>query len=320
MSIILHILATALATASPVQIPTVGGVAACTAPIDVATVVEGVQVMDIAVAGDFAALSIRDAVTGGRMTVYYDALSERAARSRAGCLGLQLRLLAPLIPDPRPDVVWFATVFTTDPDYVPPRNAGETRWTVPVASDGALDAAGEKRISSTMPHEQVHSSQRRNGAVTPRWFHEGHATWVGLKVTAAIRPDLAEDEIAGYEDALTQATSLALAKWGGISVSREAILRQVSAEDRARMETDPDYSPPGPFAFSPDDFVSDESNMTARYGGAWKVFTGLEARHGAEQVRAWAADIMARSDRVSTEDIVAIAQSRFGEDITSLLH
>lgn len=108
---------------------------------------------------------------------------------------------------------------------------------------------------------------------------------------------------------------LALVQWGGITVSREAILRQASQEDRRRMEADPAYAPPDPFKIGPKDMVSDESILMARYAGAYHVFSRLEKRFGSQAVSQWIADLTANQAKVDVAGALASARAKFGIDL-----
>lgn len=294
--------------------------AACSAGVGEQPILGGVTVTEEpASAGDLPRLRITDVSSGAWMTAYYDARSEAAARSRAACLGGQLALLQAELADERRDARWASVVFTTA-DYLPPRDGADVRWTVRTGPNGDLTAQAEETIASVLPHEQVHAFQARAGAITEPWFHEGHATWVGLKVTARLRPEMAAAEAAGHGRALAAADlPVNLAGWGGLQVKPEAIRRQVSAEDRSRMDADPAYVPPGPFSFQPSDFVVDESGRPARYAAAWRIFVDLEARHGAAKVREWVADTTSIAGRVEASRLLAGAEARFNEDLAPLL-
>lgn len=79
------------------------------------------------------------------------------------------------------------------------------------------------------PPRTGNALQKRVGAVTPRWFHEGHAEWVGRQVTRAPSPTHADQHAADDEDALARTTvAIASVRRGGVAVKREALLRQLS--------------------------------------------------------------------------------------------
>ncbi|KAK0350413.1 hypothetical protein LTR94_029133, partial [Friedmanniomyces endolithicus] len=131
----------------------------------------------ISTAADLAGFIVRDEQSGAWMTVFYDEASQATAARYAPCFGAQLRLLHQKTADTRDNARWASVVFTHDAAYVPPRDGSDTRWTIQTRADGTLDAEGLTRLLVTIPHEQVHAFQRRAGAITLRWFHEGHAEW-----------------------------------------------------------------------------------------------------------------------------------------------
>lgn len=255
------------------------------------------------------------------MRIYFDSASEYAARSRATCLGYQIRLLQAELGDTRHGAEWASVVFTQNVDYVPPRGKGERpRWVVSTDRLGKLTEASTRTLISVIPHEQVHDYQRRAEAVLPRWFAEGHATWASAKVVRRLNPSIADEDLRkAAHDLAASTTDVSLASWGSVRPKREAIMRQVSAEDQARMKADPAYTPRGTFTFTAADFLDDESNMGARYAGAWNVFRALEARHGHLAVRAWVADVTAAAGRPSASVLSASLQKHFAESLDELL-
>lgn len=296
----------------------------CHAPIGARPNLPGIVLEDqLATPGDLPAIRVISTSTGAHMLVYYDAISEPAARARAACFGAQLALLEREVGDDRRDAEWDSVVFTTADDYAPPRGDNVvTRWVILTTEQGQLSEAAERLILSTMPHEQMHEYQTRAGAKLPRWFSEGHATWVGLKVLAQLDPSRAVVERLKRENDLAASTqSLMLGEWGGLQPKPEAILRQLSPEDRIRFLNDPTFKAQGAFTFGPDDMIGDESNSLARYGAAWKIFLGLEERHGAVAVHAWVSEMTqtGTTTRLSSATVAASIQSRFNEDITPLL-
>lgn len=297
---------------------------ACRAPVGVRPDLPGIVLEDQpATPGDLPAIRVTSSATGAHMLVYHDAISEPAARARAACFGAQLALLEREVGDDRRDAEWDSVVFTTADDYAPPRGDDVvTRWVILTTEQGQLSEAAERLILSTMPHEQMHEYQTRAGAKLPRWFSEGHATWVGLKVLAQLDPARAVAERLKRENDLAASTQpLMLSEWGGLQPRPEAILRQLSPEDRIRFLNDPTFKAGGAFTFGPGDMIGDESNSPARYGAAWKIFLGLEERHGAAAVHAWVSEMTATgtTNRLTSATVAASIQSRFNEDITPLL-
>lgn len=284
-------------------------------------VVDKVEVRDlIASEGEYDILRV-DAANGAHMFVYFDFGSEAVARSRAACLEHQINLLQLHLGDTRTSAEWASVVFTTDPDYSPPRGEGiKTRWVVLVSSSpsGAINL--DRMVLSSIPHEQVHDFQARNGARLPRWISEGHANWVGHHVTSALDPGEGKRQRLNMLDSLSRSEGpINLVGWKKVRPKREAIMRQVSANDRARMEADPDYFPSGSFQFTQDDFEGDETNQPARYAAAFLVFEGLEERHGANAVRNWMHELSSKHGVVSREDVAQTAKRAFNEDIDILL-
>lgn len=314
-----HTLFIALSSAAG-RTPRVDAVSVCAGRSARLPAVPGIAVRRMAAQpGDLPRLRITDARSGGWMYAYYDPASERVARASAPCLGLQLALLDEETGGTWGSAQWSSVVFTTQAGYIPPRT-GEIRWTVEVAADGTLGAASRTRLQLVIPHEQVHAFQKRAGADAPRWFHEGHAEWIGRKVGAAIAPTDAAAEARRSADARAKVqVPLKLGEWGGVNVRKEAFQHQVSPEDWQRMQADPSYMPKGPFLFRPEDMISDESNTSARYDAAWRIFAQLEAKHGRDAVNRWADAVTATKGRIRNEQIIARAQAELGEDLSPLL-
>jgi hypothetical protein len=299
---------------------------ACAAPVGTRPRIKGIRIDPvIASAGDLPKLRITDVESGGWMYAYYDSTSERAARARAACLGAQLRLLDIELSGARRNAQWYGAVFAAG-SYVSPSSETVTRWHVPVRSNGALLEDGQDMVVLTMPHEQVHGFQMRAGARGPRWFNEGHAEWLSRFVKQAIAPAAAQKEVLRYEVDLAAATMpVALGSWGGLKIKREAIYRQVSEEERRKMEADPRYYPPmnaRSFKFGPDDLTGDESDPSftrARYEAAWRTFHELEAAHGKAAVQRWVMNLTSQAGDVSATRIKEQAQSEMGEDLSARL-
>jgi hypothetical protein len=294
----------------------------CVAAQPSAQVVSGVAVQEVP--SDDAQLKLLrvTARQGAFMHIYFDDRSEADARRYAGCLGAQLNLLASELLDEREGAQWASVVFAADLNYIPPRGPGiKTRWVIltdPKAPEGRRP---RPMVIKTLPHEQVHNFQVRNGALAPSWFDEGHATWVGLRITRMLDPEAARLD---REERLAELRSadgpVKLAAWGRRIVKREAILRQVSPQDRARMESDPDFYPKGgSYTFTMGDFETDESMAGARYAAALLMFEGLEQRHGADKVRRWVLDVTSTSGEVNEAKLAASVKKHFGEELVELL-
>ncbi len=241
--------------------------------------------------------------SGAFIRVFYDQGSERIARARAACLGEQILAIERLVADKRRGAEWDSVVFTQNADYIPPRTSGSvTRWTVNVAPNGTLPLSGHYMVVSAIPHEQVHLWQRRLGASLPRWVAEGHATWIQRQITPAFDPIVAakvnrtsDRKLQNYKG------SFDLEQWGSVQPKREAIMRQVSPEDRARMNTDPSYNPTGSFTFRPDDFEGDVAADAAGYPAANAIFVGLARKYGVSAVQSWMTSLSSTSGAISSQ-------------------
>lgn len=282
----------------------------------------GVQIEDAQSDDDLLKLFRVTAGNGAFLHIYFDDASEVVARRYANCLGTQLHLLAQELSDDREGVQWASVVFTADMQYIPPRGDEiKTRWVIFTDPAAPKYQQPRRMVIQTLPHEQVHDFQSRNGAITPLWFAEGHATWAGLRITRMLDAEAARlDREERLSELRTADGPLNLAGWGQRRVKREAILRQVSPADRARMESDPKFVPKGgSYTFTMEDFESGETMAGARYAAAMIMFEGLEQRHGAEKVRRWVLDITSTPGVVSQDQLVASAKTHFGEDLSELL-
>lgn len=295
---------------------------ACAASPGEQPVIAGISIRDEpAVPGDLAAMRVTSEATGAFMRVYYDAGSESIARARAACLGAQLPMIERETGDTRRGVEWWSAVFTQNPAYIPPRGEGiQPRWRVNVQPDGNLSPSGRVMVVSTLPHEHVHAYQTRAGARPPQWVAEGHASWVQGKIAPLLNPAIAQTQHRlRMEDAAKGEGPLNLAQWGSRRPKREAKMRQVSPEIRARMEADPTFNPTGTFTFKPEDFEGDTSNTSGQYLAAEAIFDGLEARHGAGKVRTWMTELTASSDRITPQSLAESIERHFDENISDLL-
>lgn len=295
---------------------------ACAASPGERPAIAGISIRDEPAApGDLGAMRVTSEATGAFMRVYYDTGSENIARARAACLGAQLPMIERETGDTRRDAEWSSAIFTQDPAYVPPRREDVLpRWQVDVQPDGDLSALGSIIVVHTIPHEQVHAYQTRAGARPPRWVAEGHANWIQDRVAPLLNPTIARTQHQlRMDDAAQGEGPLNLAQWGSRRPKREALLRQVSPEIRARMEADPTFNPTGMFTFTPEDFEGDISNTSGQYAAAKAVFTGLESRYGADKVRLWITELTASSDRITPQSLAETIKRHFGENIDDLL-
>jgi len=175
-------------------------------------------------------------------------------------------------------------------------------------------------VVSVIPHEQVHAWQNRHGASPPRWVAEGHATWIQRQITPAFDPIVAAKVNRSTDEKLTAVKEpLKLETWGSPRHKREAIMRQVSPKDRARMQADPNFNPTGAFTFGPDDFESDPAVDAASYPAANAVFEGLAARHGETAVRDWITSLTASPGEVTSQVVAASITRYFGENVRTVL-
>lgn len=242
-------------------------------------------------AGIFS-LAIRDTDAGSTFEVMFDAGSAEVARASIPVLAAFYRELSELLALDPASVRWSNVLFAHDAEHVQlTRKEGLVVWKVEVGADGKLGDEGLRMLYRVLPHEQVHATQRGGepGSGLPRWYAEGQATWAGLQVTSRWRPELAREERNTLASAMAETgPSVALSHWGGIQPKPEAILRQLTPEQRAQFMKDPSsVSLSGPFSFGPDDLVSDESNTQARYAASLALFERIDAAAGRNATQAW---------------------------------
>jgi hypothetical protein len=266
---------------------------------------------------DLASIRVVDLKNGTVFRVYFDEGSAQVAEDSVPVLAAFYRELAEIIGIDGGRVDWSSVAFVQNPEYNPPRRGGEVRWKVLVESNGQIGPAGINDLYLVLPHEQVHAIQGTFTGDLPRWFKEGQATWAGLKVTERWRPELARKERAGLTQAHKAANEpLKLPVWGGVRVKPEAILRQLTPEQRERMLKDPTYEAPGPFTFGQGDFISDESSARARYGASLDVFERLEQSAGRKVMHAWFRSAWQQGSDLKTEKLVTLAREQTKVDIS----
>lgn len=252
-------------------------------------------------------------------SVFREGVDGAIAGNHSRDLARAYRIVSEAIGVEPSDVSWAQVAFTRDSGYQPPRVQDVTRWVVPLERSGSLGSKGMWALYQLVPHEQVHSIQGLFGPL-PRWYSEGMAEWAGLKATAVLAPSIEAERRAQHDQQLAAATRpLSLASWGGVQVKPEAFLRQLTPEQRRKKEADPNYSPPGPFSFTPEDFVSDESNTAARYAASLALFEAIEAEAGPEGMRTWIAEVAKLPDPKRTNDIARLAKEIAGVDISGML-
>lgn len=256
-------------------------------------------------------------VHGLSFVVYSGQSDIPIVKNNSGLLSIVCRSLASSIGVEPGTVQWSEIVFTRDENYVPPRDKeAVVRWSVPLSKTGVLESIGREQLFSTIPHEQVHAIQGPFGEI-PRWFSEGMAEWAGLKATKLVAPDLYAKRKEQLDAAMASATApLALKSWGGVKPKPEAMLRQLTPEQKQRMASDPGYFPPGPFIFGPADFISDESNTLARYAASLRVFEKIEQASSIAGMHAWFQSVRGLPSPKKTSDIVRLAKETTGVDIS----
>lgn len=213
-------------------------------------------------------------------------------------------------------MIWHSIVFTADPDYQPPRTANEVRWTVPATAEGRLTPRGEEMLFAVIPHEQVHAVQKTAHPSLPRWFSEGHASWIELQITSRTRPGHVAEQRRRQQETLAAVDGpLNLGAWGGLRPRREAIYRQVSREDQERMERDPEFAPSGSFRFGPGDLMPDEVEQAPRYAASLRLFEDLERQAGADAMARWQRAVWADPGPMNNARLTALAREHLGQDI-----
>jgi hypothetical protein len=217
-------------------------------------------------------------------------------------------------------VIWHSVVFTVDPAYVPPRTGNDTRWTILATADGQLAPRSREMLFVVIPHEQVHAVQSTMHPRLPRWFTEGHATWLGLQISDLVMPEAAAAERRRHAEAFQAiGAPLNLAAWGGVRPRREAIYRQVSPEDQARMDRDPTFTPSGSFQFRVDDFMPDQVDQPPRYAASYRLFEELGRQAGARRMAAWQRAIWADAGPVDTQRLTALAGEHLKQNLRDRL-
>lgn len=268
--------------------------------------------------GDLPSIRVVDLSNGAVFTVYYDAVSKQVTEESIPILSAFYKEIADLTAVDAGKVGWASVVFTKDKKYTPPRGgSSDERWAVLVDETGKLGEQGINELYRIIPHEQTHYLERTFIPSSPRWFAEGLATWVGLKITERSKPELARTERAKNKAERAKINApLKLAGWGSLVIKKEAIWRQVTPEVRARMEKDPTYSPPGNFSFEQNDFVNDESNTPARYAASLELFEELEKRAGRKRLQSWLRSVWQQGTALETKKLTAQINEQLNVDVT----
>lgn len=235
---------------------------------------------------NLSSVTVHDLENDASFKVLFDASSEQTARESIPTLATFYRQLSDLLALDPAQVHWSNVLFAQDAEnLVLTKQAGNTVWKIDVGANGELSEEGIKFLYSALPHEQVHATQPDG---LPRWYAEGQAEWAGLQVTTAWDARLAAQRRAVLAEALAKTgPSVALGRWGGVQIKPEAILRQLTPEQRAQFQEDPASVPLTGISFGPDDLVSDESNTQARYGASLALFERIDAAAGRAGLHAW---------------------------------
>lgn len=270
---------------------------------------------------DLPSIKTTDLKNGAVFQVYFDEASAPVAEKSIPTLAAFYRELTQLTGVEGGKVKWASLVFTQKNDYIPPRREGDVRWIIPTDKNGQLSEHGTLDLYLTIPHEQVHAIQKSfTPQFTARWFKEGQATWIGLKVTERWKPELArkERETLAAEQQKTK-EPLNLRKWGSVQVKGGAIMRQLTPEDREKIKQNPGSITSGSFTFSKGDIVSDESNAKARYGAALNIFEEIEKKAGINKINDWLKGIWVNKAELGTDALIKLTLEKTGVDITERL-
>lgn len=269
-----------------------------------------------------SSLTVTDLKSKATFKVYFDNTSERIARQSVPTLAAFYRQVAALVVIDPADVDWHAVVFARNAEsLILTRKPGESVWRVDVGGDGQLSTDGIKTLYITMPHEQTHATQNvwQDATGLPRWFDEGQASWVELQVVALWKPALAKEQREKLASALKDAKQpVALAQWGGVHPKPEAILRQLTPEQRAQFLKNPSsIQLSRAFAFKDGDFVSDESNTLARYGASLALFERIDKQAGRDALIAWFVAVQRAGKHISSKELATLSLEHTKIDITA---
>jgi len=141
-----------------------------------------------------------------------------------------------------------------------------------------------------------------------------------LKVTEKWNPELArrEREVLASERQKVK-EPLNLRKWGSVRVKGDAIMRQMTPEEREKLKQNPGSVTSGSFTFSKDDIISDESNAKARYGAALNLFEEVEKKAGPPKINDWLKSIWEYKAELGTNALIELTLAKTGVDIGSHL-
>lgn len=257
--------------------------------------------------------------SGSVFFVYYDEAGRKAAEKHVPAIDKMLSDVARLALVDAGEVHWGAVSFTRGSAHAPAAAGSDIRWQVQVDAQGELTQEGEDHFYNTLPHEQVHAAQKSQQSVLPRWFAEGQASWIGLKITRLHRPGIAEAWRAKALTAAKAAGPMNLTEWAGVRVSGDAIRRQLSPEEQAEFARDRTRIPNRGFHFNAADTVSDETQTRARYGASLFLFEQLETQFGAAAVEKWIRAAWQNPVAPHWTVLAALAKQHLGHDITERL-
>lgn len=258
--------------------------------------------------------AVTDRVAGAKFKVYFDAASASAAKDSIPILASMYRDLSNFA-DISPDKVkWDDVLFARNSDGLVVANKP---WDMDVDADGRLSEEGTRSLYVTIPHEQTHATQDRIQKI-PRWYAEGQATWVGILATEKRAPESARAERDRLTAALKESTTpVALHSWGGLIVKKEAFIRQMTPEQRIKFEKDSILPLGGHWKFGPDDMISDESNTTARYAAAFKIFERIERESDRKALQAWFKAVREAKTPITNDVLVSLAMTHTKVDISN---
>ncbi len=190
-----------------------------------ATPVEGLH-LDRTASGQAGVTRVRAvAKAGPAFDLYFDAASERHALTSAPRLASMYADIAVAAAAPVANIRWHPVLFARDPEgwLAAALGSKEIVWTVPMQADGRPATSpigpldGHFALDILIPHEQVHALQHSmygSHRELPRWFVEGQAEWLGMRISERYAPAAARRARANRADNLAQADgSIDLRRW-----------------------------------------------------------------------------------------------------------
>jgi hypothetical protein len=253
---------------------------------------------------DLTRIEVRDTMSGARFVVLTDSVSFGTATRSIPILSGFYHQIACYTSLPVSDIAWGAVAFVADPAYRSPLTALETRWLVVTDARGDFTATGREFFYVGLPHEQVHATQPRVLRL-PRWYAEGQAEWIGLRVTATWNPEAARHRTSQHSAALKWLGNqpVELRAWQGPRVRPEAVRGQTP-----------------PYRFGPEDIISDESRTPARYAASRNLFESVYDTAGEERMLAWMRTVRDATPPISDTRVIELAIERAGIDLVPLLN